>query len=102
MAKPILKLVVTVVVLLVSSALTLAGLKTLGVNSVPVEAPPEPSKPPPKPECWTLVPESDEKGRTCTDRRRQPPTPKDYLVREGQGRVMPCEKADEIRKGRLR
>jgi len=102
MVKLLLKVIVSMVALLVFSALTLSGLNTLDVDYVrltPLKDPAR-SKPPDEPQCWKVVPESSEKDQAR--RSRQPPPPKAYTVGflRGQGNVMPCESADEIHRDR--
>jgi hypothetical protein len=93
LAKPLIKVLVSVVVLMAFSALTMAGLNTLDVQFVRRTLPNQPTKVP-KPRCWKVVNESDENDKPRHDPGR-PPRPKRYLlVPEGQGRVMPCD-ADE-------
>lgn len=99
MVKSIVRLLAPVVALLAFSALTLAGLTTLDVNVVPLKPSNDPArlKPSNEPKCWKVVPESDEKGQSPRDRRR-PPRAKSYLlVREGQGRVVPCDQDESQR-----
>ena len=87
-------MLVPVVVLLVLSALTLAGLNTLDVHFVPLTAPDRPARVPTEPRCWKVVEESDDSGK-LRGHTRPPPRPRTYfLVPEGQGRVMPCDADD--------
>ncbi len=95
-AKPLVKVLVPVAVLMALSAMTMAGLNTLDVQLVRPTPSNEPSKVP-TPRCWKVVNEPGENDRARQDPRR-PPRPKSYLPIPGGHRgVMPCD-ADESQK----
>jgi len=95
MVKSLLQVLVPTVVLLMFSALTLAGLNTLAVNFVRLE--PARPTPPNEPTCWKGAPDPYEKPQPRPERQPRPRKVYSVGILRGQGNVMPCE-PDAIQK----